>query len=153
MELEERADLSGHTFGQRDELTGRPALCPQCTDETGRPGLCDHQRYGRRLVRFLLMPVHLEALMAAHYGPDKRAAANEIARQQREYQTLPPRHLCSCICPKEDLSRGFPPCLECRRLRENQKTQEPIEFGRSAHVEAPAPNATMLDLIAGYLAA
>ncbi len=97
--------------------------------------------------------MHMEALVAAHYNPDKRAASNELARFAREYQTLPPRHDCWCVCPREDLSRGYPACAECQRLRRDQKPQEAPEFGRTSAVEAPMPDSTMLDLIAGLLAA
>lgn len=147
----EKADLSGHTFGHRDELTGRPALCPQCIDETGRPGVCDHARYTRRLLAFATHPLHIEALEAAHYSGDGRAASNELARQRREFQTLPARHLCSCRCPNE--ARNFPACADCKAIREFQKVQESIEQGRGSHVEAPMPDVFMLDLVAGYAAA
>lgn len=146
----ELADLSGHSFGYRDELTGRPQLCPQCPDEEGRPGVCDHQRYGRRFFAFATYPLHIEALEAAHFSTDKRAAANELARQRREFQTLPARHVCSCRCPHE--MRGFPPCTACKNFRESQKHQESVAQGRGSHVEAPMPDVFMLDLAAGFAA-
>lgn len=139
-----------HTFGVKINGVDR---CPLCPGERGTAGKCDHSRYSARQRRFLRVPLHLQAYLAALYNPDKRAASSELARLAREYQTLPPRHDCWCICPREDLSRGYPACAECLRLRRDQKPQEAPEFGRTGAVNAPQPDATMLDLIAGLLAA
>lgn len=113
----------------------------------------EHRGYSRRWLRFLLHPLHLEARVAAHYNPDKRAAANELARQLREFQTLPPRHDCSCRCPQQSYERGYPACRECRKLQESLRRQESVEMGRTGFINAPQPSAEMLDLISGYAAA
>lgn len=142
--------LDGHTFGLKINGIDK---CPLCPGERGTPGRCDQRLYSARQRRFLRVPLHLTAYLAALYNPDKRSASNELARLAREYQTLPPRHDCWCICPREDLSRGYPACSECLRLRRDQKPQEAAEFGHTGAVNAPLPDTTMLDLIAGLLAA
>lgn len=140
-----------HSRGERtdENTTGE---CLECGD--GRSGTpCVHRGYSARQRRFIMVPHHLEAFRAAFYNPDKRSASNELARLAREFQTLPPRHDCWCWCPREDGSRGYPACAECLRLRRDQKPQEAPEFGRTAAVNAPMPDTTLLDLAAGLLAA
>lgn len=140
--------MTEHTFGVR--INGEDK-CPLCPGEHLGPGPCDLSRYSARQRRFLLVPMHLEALISAHYNPDKRAASSELARLAREYQTLPPRHNCWCVCP--NVVHGRASCEQCKELQRNQKPQEPIAMGRTGHVQAPMPSAQMLDLIAGLLAA
>lgn len=139
-----------HTYGVRIDGVDR---CPLCPGEHNTPGPCDRSRYSARQRRFIRVPQHFEALRTAYLNPDKRSASSELARLRREFQTLPPRHDCWCICPREDLSRGYPPCAECLRLRRDQKPQEAAEFGHTGAVHAPMPDTTMLDLMAGLLAA
>jgi hypothetical protein len=118
--------------------------CPHCGD--GRSGTrCDLAAYSVRRIRFVL--AHREGFNAAYLNPDKRSSSSELERLNREYQTLPPRHSCTCRCPREDLARGYPPCAECRRLRAQVPLQDiGVSIGRTAMVHPPTPSPLMLDL-------
>jgi hypothetical protein len=101
-----RSSTPAHTYG---------ADCPNCGD--GRSGTrCDLGGYSPRRVQFLL--AHREALETAYLNPSGAAASNELARLEREWRTLPPRH--SCSCPRLNKRSGVIEyhCWECRRLGE-----------------------------------
>lgn len=141
---------AGHTFGQR--IAGKDE-CPACPGEHGQPGPCDHVRYTRAQRRFIFHPMHYPAVVAAHYNPDRAAAAHEMHRQT-ECRKDPPRgHMCWCVCPREDLAHAWPPCAPCIRHQANLKAQEPIAMGRTGHVEPPMPTITGLDIALSGLAA
>src|SRR5207302_9184871 len=75
--------------------------CPHCGD--GRPGTrCDLQGYSVRRVRFIR--AHMEAYRSAYLNPNRAAASHEMARLEREWKTLPPRH--SCTCPRLNPRNG-----------------------------------------------
>ena len=124
-----------HTFGP-------DCLC--CGD--GRSGTrCDHFSYSPRRVRFIL--AHREAYDAAHFNSNRAAASNELARLEREYRTLPPRH--SCSCPRMNPRTGIVDhhCLECRRLAEEIPKQDvAVEIGRGTPPGSRVPMPLMLDL-------
>lgn len=110
----------------------------------------DCQGYSRHYRAFVHVPWHLEAFEAAYLNPDVQAARNELERLQREFATLPPRHVCTCRCPQE--RPGWPPCGECKRLRESQRKLEPVEIGRHGPpAHAPVPLVLMLDVGAGFV--
>jgi hypothetical protein len=99
--------------------------------------------YSPRRVRFIL--AHREAYEVAYLNPGRGAASHEMERLEREYQTLPPRHSCTCRCPNE--VRGWGPCPECKRLRDTSVRQDVgAEIGRTSKVNAPMPSPVMLDL-------
>jgi hypothetical protein len=126
--------------------------CPSCPGEHGGPGPCDHTVYGRAYLRFV--QAHAQEFRTAYFNPDKRTSRGLLQRLAREYVELPPRHVCSCTCPSEDISRGYPACPECRKQRErDQWIQQDVgaEIGRTAAVHAPMPDVLMLDIAAGYL--
>jgi hypothetical protein len=77
---------------------------------------CPHSGYSARRVRFLL--AHRESLEAPYLNPSGAAASNELARLDREWRTLPPRHHCSCprMNPRTGITEHH--CMECRRLAE-----------------------------------
>lgn len=132
------------------------ADCPRCGN--GQPGTrCDLSGYSPRRVRFLL--THRESLEAAYLNPSGAAASNELARLEREYQTLPPRHSgwCRGECPSERCGlserdcakRGHfhAPCIECRRLRNGVQYQDiGAEFVSRKPAGSRVPDAAMLDL-------
>lgn len=132
-------DLSGHSLDAR---------CRQCPGEHGGPGPCDHQRYGRRWLRFARR--HREGLGWGAMAGQGRAGANELRRLEREFATLPPRHDCSCRCPREEA--GFGPCPECVRIRAHMRAwQIPEETGGGHHrAHAPMPTPVLLDLATGW---
>lgn len=150
-----------HTYGVKDGGIDR---CPLCPGPHGGPGPCDLARYSGKRRRFVM--AHRPAYVTAHYNPDKRSSQNELARLEREYQTLPPRHFCWCVCPREGCpewgspshsfdthhckGRPGPPCAECLRLRRTVDAEPLIDFGRTGAVHAPLPGLVeMLDLAAG----
>lgn len=105
--------------------------------------LADHAGYSRRYLDFIKS--HRDAFDAAYLDGNAQASRNELERLGREYQTLPPRHSCSCW-PTH--------CLECARLARSRVTApSAVEIGRSkgARAYAPMPMPTMLDLNAGYV--
>ena len=112
--------------------------CVHCGD--GRPGTrCDLQGYSVRRVRFI--KAHLEAYRSAYLSPNRSAASNEMARLEREYSTLPPRH--SCSCPRLNPRKGIVEyhCMECRRLGEQIPKQDvAVEIGRTGRVEVGLPS-------------
>lgn len=90
--------VDGHphtgTFGRTPE-----DRCPTCLSRD-----CLHRTYSVRYIRFLLAHIEVyESACAAYNG----AASNQLERLEREYKTLPPRHVCSC-------EPGH--CRECRRI-------------------------------------
>jgi hypothetical protein len=99
-------------------------------------------RYSVRQIRFVLVPDHTLAYQAA-YLDQSSASSHELERLHREFQTLPPRHDCSCRCPQE--RRGYPPCRECLRLRQSAQPI-PLEHGRSGIYDSAVPSPLMLDL-------
>lgn len=100
--------------------------------------------YSVRWVRFMLVPLHAEAYQAA-YLDQSSSSTHELERLRREYQTLPPRHDCSCRCPQE--ARGYPPCPECKRLRQASVKQDiALEMGRSGVPDSTVPMVLLLDL-------
>lgn len=106
--------------------------------------MTDHSRYSVRWVRFTLVPLHAEAYQAA-YLDQSSSSSHELARLHREYQTLPPRHDCSCRCPQE--ARGYPMCSECLRLRASSVKQDiALEMGRSSVPDSTVPLVLLLDL-------
>jgi hypothetical protein len=141
-----------HTFGSK---------CPACPGRGGEPGTCDHSYYGRDFVKFV--QAHLAEFVTAHRNPDKRTSRAILERLSREFETLPPRHSCSCPgridksmpgCPSEDVSRGFPQCPECRKLHADDRwilVDVGAEVGRTYPVEPPMPDVLMLDAAAGNL--
>lgn len=101
--------------------------------------------YSPRFIAFVRHPLHAEAYLAAYYD-QSGSSRNELERLSREYQTLPPRHVCSCRCPNEE--RGWIACSECKRLRAAAVNQpSAVEIGRSSPVEAPMPLVLELDLM------
>lgn len=104
----------------------------------------DHVRYSNRYLRFV--QAHREAYDAGYLDGNPQAAANELERLDREYQTLPPRHVCTCW-PSH--------CAECLRMSK-QRVDAPsaVEIGRSGHrPHPPMPSPLLLDINAGYTAA
>jgi hypothetical protein len=150
---------AGHTFGRRSAAnpTGKCLVCP---GEHGSAGPCDHERYSRTMIGFTM--AHLEELVTAHLNPDKRTSRAIRMRLQHEYETLPPRHVCSCPgrgrdnnmtgCPSENVSLGYPPCPTCRKLHANDQwilVDVGAEIGHTTAVYAPMPDTLLLDLAAG----
>lgn len=127
--------LVSHSFG-RD--------CPLCGE--GASGVrCDLSTYSPRRVRFVL--AHREAYEAAYLNPNRAAASNEIERLEREYHTLPPRHVCTCWCSFLRERQTGNVCTECARRRANSVRQDVgVVIGRTTHVHPPMPSAAMLDL-------
>lgn len=104
----------------------------------------DQASYSPRFVAFVRHPLHAEAYRAA-YLDQSSSSRNELERLRREYQTLPPRHLCSCRCPNEQ--RGWLACTECKRLRQSSVQQDlGVEIGHTARAEAATPMILLLDL-------
>lgn len=103
----------------------------------------DHVTYSRRYLRFV--EAHREAFDAAYLDGNPQAARNELDRLAREYQTMPPRHVCTCW-PAH--------CAECNRLAQSNVTApSAVEIGRSSNRgHPPTPNTTMLDINSGYAA-
>lgn len=131
--------MSEHTHNQ---------ACILCPGKDGRPGRCDHDGYSKRYVRFLL--AHREAFETA-YLAGNGSSRNELERLRREYETLPPRHVCTCIQTNQRTGIREYHCLECRRLGEAIPRQDiAVEIGRSGSIEAPMPMVNMLDVNAGY---
>lgn len=135
-----------HTFGQRINGVDR---CPLCPGEHSGPGTCDHTRSSRKRRRFDLVPFHREEILNALINPDRSAASAVRERQNEEYRSLPPGHICSCVCP--NVLHGRRSCDECRRLHENEVPRVTIEIGRTAVIHAPMPDAAILDLMLGML--
>lgn len=144
------SSLNGHTFGER--IAGVDA-CPRCPGPNGGVGPCDHSRYTSRQRRFIFHPMHYPAYVAAHYNPDKTAAAHELARLAADRKDPPRGHICWCVCPRETPDRSHPPCSECIRHRANLKNLEAVAVGRTARVEAPMPSVCGLDIALNGLAA
>ena len=109
----------------------------------------EHRGYRPGYVRFVR--AHQEAFEAAYLDGNGQAARNELERLRREFETLPPLHDCTCWCPNE--RRGWPACVECRRIRDRVQYRDiAVEIGRTSPVEAPMPMVTMLDVEGGYAA-
>lgn len=102
----------------------------------------DHQGYSQRYLAFLER--HRDVFDAAYLDGNPQAARNELERLHREYETLPPRHSCSCW-PTH--------CAECARLARTRVTApSAVEIGRSkgSRAHPPMPMPVMLDLNGGY---
>lgn len=107
--------------------------------------------YSRRYIRFV--QAHYEAFEAAYLAPSPQTARNELARLNREYQTLPPRHICTCARMNYRTGITEYHCLECRRASESlSRWDQPAEFGRSGVPGSRTPLVVMLDMEAGYAA-
>ena len=131
-----------HPDGQRLPLAGEPGNGHCVEDDRG---------YSHRYLSFV--KAHWEAFEAAYYAPSPHTARNELSRLQREYQTLPPRHICTCarMNPRTGITEHH--CLECRRVSQQlNEEQLPPEIGRSGVPGPRVPLLVVLDLRAGYAA-
>lgn len=135
-----------HSYGVKIDGVDR---CPLCPGPHGGAGPCDLSRYGGRHRRFVR--AHMQEFIAIYENPDQRYASALRTRLTREEATLPFGHYCWCVCPREDLSRGYPACSSCLELRRDQKSQEAAAIGHTAAVHAPTPYAEMLDFMAGLM--
>jgi hypothetical protein len=116
--------------------------CLMCGDTVSE---CPHSGYSARRVRFLL--AHRESLEAAYLNASGAAASNELARLEREWRTLPPRHHCSCLRmnPRTGVTEHH--CMECRRLAEAIPRQDiGAEFVGRRPPGSRVPSPAMLDL-------
>src|SRR6266498_3307349 len=114
-------------------------------------GLCveDDRGYSRRYLAFV--KAHYEAFEAAYYAPSPHTARNELSRLNREYQTLPPRHICTCVRMNPQTAITEHHCLGCRRVSQQlSEEQLPSEIGRSGVPGPRVPLLVVLDLRAGY---
>lgn len=148
MTTEPRIALAGHTYDRR---------CPACPGEHGGPGRCDQVRYSRREVAFIL--AHREEYLTLQLAVGGSARALK-ERLDREYRTLPSRHVCSCKedhcascavlsvvcvrCRAVPLHSRARDCESCARLRVQDVG---LEIGRTSPVHAPSPSAEFLDLL------
>lgn len=149
-----------HTFSKR---------CPLCPGEHGGPGPCDHARYGARYLRFARR--HLEGLSWGPVGGEGRSGSNQAEYLRREWALLPPRHDCTCICPREQVGCArwslpkhnrqdhrcegppSPPCPECVRIRQQLRElqiPESTSGGGRGMAHSPTPDPLLLDLITGF---
>ncbi len=106
----------------------------------------DQAHYPARWVRFVRVPEHAQAYRAA-YEDQSGSSANELRRIRREYETLPPRHDCSCSAWNcyEYKRRGA--CPECSKIRNAEVLKpEPVEFLSRRPAESRMPPAEWLDL-------
>jgi hypothetical protein len=119
--------------------------CRHCGD--GRSGTrCDLSGYSARLVKFVL--AHRESYEAAYLNPTGHTASNELARLEREYRTLPPRHSCSCAHMNQRTGITEYHCLECKRIGEQIPKQDisPEYSSRQPVRTGTVPMSIMLDL-------
>lgn len=110
----------------------------------------DGSGYSRRFLAFVR--AHQEQFESAYVAPSQGTASNELARLQREFQTLPPRHICTC--PKLNRQGVWAyHCLECRKASEAINRQDfAQEMGRSTVPGSRVPMVVMLDLEGGMAA-
>lgn len=103
----------------------------------------DHTGYSRRYLSFVA--AHREAFDAAYLDGNPQASRPEMERLSREFETLPPRHSCSCW-PAH--------CVECARLaRTRVNAPTAVEIGRSGNrAHPPMPLTVCLDIEGGYAA-
>lgn len=130
------------------ELTQRPLGGP--SDVSMPKVVLEDLGWSKRYTRFVR--AHYEAFEAA-YLDQSSASRNELARLRREYETLPPRHICSCA--RMDRRTGITAyhCVECRRIGEAIPRQDVgAEIGRSGVHGSRVPLLVVLDLEAGYAA-
>lgn len=109
-------------------------------------GRCVHVKHSARRIAF--RAVHHDAYDAAYLDAGG-GASHELERLEREYRTLPPRHLCTCS-PQTCAfwTPGGGACVECRRLHDQRKDIKQdvgIEIGRTELVNAPTPDVECAD--------
>jgi hypothetical protein len=124
----------------------------------------DQAIYSRRYLAFVRR--HEEEFRTAYEAPSPSTSRSQMARLQREYQTLPPRHLCSCprvnhwpVCNRSGRCQcpNTPTyhCAECERasqaiLRQDYGAEVSSRRPRSSG-SVPGP-IVILDMEAGYAA-
>ena len=108
--------------------------------------------YSKHFLRFVR--AHQEAFLSAYYAPSPQTSSHELARLRREYETLPPRHTCSCprLNPRTGSMQYH--CLECQRAGEPISRQSiPLEPASHRPIQSgTVPLCVVLDMRAGYAA-
>ena len=119
-----------------------PSAFPEALESLG---------YSRRFLAFVRY--HLAEYETIYLAPSPSTTRALQERLHREYQTLPPRHICTCWCSYLKEQRTGNVCPECQRTRHLAVKQDvALEIGRGALVHAPTPLVLLLDLHAGFAA-
>lgn len=165
-----------HSFGLKVDGIDR---CPLCPGPHGGPGPCVHRNWSRWDERFVER--HIVEYTAAYENPDPAYSTHMLEMLGEEKQNCPRGHICNEPggCPKENKTRGIPPCPICKKRWEAQARQvcvdcskyprqfrpvscpacqalgaqdsAAVEIGHTSPVTAPAPLTIMVDYFSGNM--